>query len=168
MKRSLLTAATLALLAGTTLPAYAQVPAQTPGQTKAGTQGVGIQMSWLSGSGFAYRRWLDNGWGFQVAAFPLVLTDYYFFNPGGQVMKELFRNGNLRAYALSGVGAAMYGSTYGASGMDLGIPVGGGVDWFWGENLSINFGLGYTLSFHSNRRSPTLEPGGTVGVMLEW
>lgn len=164
MKRSLSVLATLAVVAGTSLPALAQTaPAPTPH-----TQGVGLQMSWLSGSGLAYRRWLPEGWGFQVAAFPYFTGDYYFFNPGGQVMKELFRGNNVRAYGLAGIGLATYGSSYSGSGFQLGLPVGGGLDWFWNDNFAWTFGVGYTLAFQSNSSMPSFTPGGTIGLMLEW
>lgn len=164
MKRSLSVLATLAVVAGTSLPALAQTPAAPAPHS----QGVGIQASWLSGSGITYRRWLADGWGLQVAAFPYFTGDYYFFNPGGQVMKELFRNDTFRAYGLAGIGMATYGSSYSGSGYQLGIPVGGGVDWFWGDTFAWTFGLGYTLAFQSTSTRPSFTPGGTFGFMLEW
>lgn len=164
MKRSLAALAILAVVTGTSLPALAQ----TPAAPEPHTQGVGIQMSWLSGSGLTYRRWLPEGWGLQVAAFPYFTGDYYFFNPGGQVMKEMFRNDNIRAYGLAGVGLATYGSSYSGSGFQLGIPVGGGLDWFWGKNFAVTMGVGYTLAFTSQSNMPSFTPGGTIGAMLEW
>lgn len=163
MKRSCSMLAALAVVVGTGLPAQAQVPAAPPPHT----EGVGIQASWLSGSGFTYRRWLHDGWGFQVAAIPYVAGGYYFFNAGGQLMKEMFRNRTIRAYGLTGVGAALYGDGS-STGFDLGVPVGGGLDWFWGDNFAVTFGLGYTLAINSRSTGLGVTPGTTVGVLLEW
>lgn len=148
MTRSLPALASLAIVAGTSLPALAQTPA-------AHTQGVGFQTSWPSGPAFTYRRWQPDGWGLQVS------TALFIAPIEGHVMKEFFRGDTLRAYGLTGVSLAYPGST-------LGLPLGAGLDWFLDNNFALTFEAGYTLALNFGPSRLSFMPGGTIGLMVEW
>lgn len=178
MARSSLLVAMLAFGLGGASPALADPSGSSAGLLEASplashTQGVGVQVSWLSGSGLTYRRWLDNGFGFQVSGVPFLTSGSSFINVGGQVMKEFFRSRTVRGYGLLGAGLAYsYGGTsYDNNGaqvaaptsLNVGIPLGIGGEWFVTDNLAFTAGAGYTLAFPLS-----FSPGGTIGLMLEW
>ena len=79
----------------------------TPGEVS----GYGLAVSWLSGSGFSYRRWMPGGWGYQVSGFPYINGQDYFVNVGGQWMQTLVEVSAFRAYGLVSAGLA-HGNTF--------------------------------------------------------
>lgn len=127
-------------------------------------QGFGVAVSWLSGSGFSYRRWMPSGRGYQVSAFPYVNGSETFFNVGGQIMQSFFEATGGRAYGLLAAGTA-FGSVVEREPERLlwNLSVGGGADLRLTSNLVLSAQLGYSLSA-GNR----IGPGAGVGAYVEF
>ena len=121
--------------------------------------GYGLAVSWLSGSGFAWRRWLANGWGWQLAGIPYSDGTNYFHNVGAQVMRQMVDGRLGRMYLLGATGLA-YG-TAGPTGwyqrgedefswtrqptLLWNLSAGLGADFRLTPNLVLAFGAGYSL-----------------------
>lgn len=152
-------------------------------------QGVGVQYSSLSGSGASYRRWSENGWGFQVAGIPaLSFTDSRttgFVNLGLQGMSPLLKTDRLRLYTLLGLGAlyrpnevrhtydpeTQLSTSYVGTAWDLGLAPGVGVDYRIHDRFLLTGALGYTFSrqsFGPATSSYGYSPGVTLGTLIEW
>lgn len=168
MRHSPVTAITCALLLLSATPVLAKESASPSAAVfPQHEHAFGLTGSWLSGSGFTYRHWFENEWGFQIAAVPFIAPQFTFVNGGGQVMKHFFRNDKVRIFGLAGVGVGYY-----TDNTVVGIPVGAGLDWFVSDNLLFNLSLGYTLSSnHANRQDvafDTFMPAPGVGFLMEW
>lgn len=139
-------------------------------------QSLGVSVSWLTGSGLSYRRWFENGYGYQVAGVPLVTTTNTFVNVGAQVMQVITKNEAFRIYGLTGFGVG-YGASNGfGTGVpinhtDIGVPLGVGFDWYVARNVACTLGVGYTLSTSFNGSQSAgygFTPGFSFGSFLEW
>lgn len=145
---------------------------------------LGAGGSNISGSGITYRRWFENGWGYQVAGLPVVTVDQSgwrtWINLGAQGMLSIYRTDRVRLFALAGLGAAhsstpLYDGSGAVSGastrLDLGVAPGIGADVFVFNNVALTASLGYTLS-RTTLNTPTpqwgLNPGASFGALVYW
>lgn len=146
--------------------------------------GVGLSASWLAGSGITYRRWLDNGFGYQVAAIPFFQPNngeaIGFVNFGVAAMGTLLRAESFRGFWILGYGTYLTReNVFGANGdrtvkalADLGIAPGFGIDYLIGQNLALHAGLAYTVSFKIRPPERVAEagwgfgPGGQIGTFF--
>jgi hypothetical protein len=134
--------------------------------------GLGLGVSTLAGSGITYRRWLDNGVGFQVAGIPFVgMKDDGslggFYNIGAQVMYAPLRFDSVVCYGMLGAGV---GNNLYAGKSDAGIAPGIGLDWYLSPSFVLVTTVGYTLSMTQTlsprRTTYGLSPGFTVGGLV--
>lgn len=152
--------------------------------------GYGLSVSWLSGSGFAFRRWLANGWGWQVAGIPYSDGVSYFHNAGGQVMRQLIEGGQGRLYMLGATGAAYgnmattgwYRRSEDGQSVELlptllwNLSAGLGADLRLTPNFVLAFGAGYSLGPQATvspdgrvrTESLGITPGFSIGTFLEF
>lgn len=180
---------------GTAVPASEASGTASPsvpdlGSVQAELTGYGLSVSWLSGSGFAWRRWLSDGWGWQLAGIPYSDGTDYFHNAGGQVMRQLFEGRPGRLYLLGAVGAA-YGTT-GPTGWDQlsddgrtynrqptllwNLSAGLGADLRLSPNFVVALGAGYSLSprasidasYRVRTESVGVTPAFSAGTFLEF
>lgn len=147
---------------------------------------LGVGASNIAGSGLTYRRWYENGWGYQVAGLPIVTVDQNVWrtwvNLGAQAMLSIYRTDRVRLFGLLGLGAAYTsnpnydpntGTYTGASSnrWDLGVAPGIGADVFVFNNVALTAALGYTVSrttLDAEVPQYGLNPGATVGVLVYW
>ncbi|MNX57337.1 hypothetical protein D3C86_881530 [compost metagenome] len=168
MSRHLLSAA----LVVTTLAAAPATAVAAEQPAPSNPNGLGLSVSTLAGSGVTYRRWLDNGLGFQVAGVPFMgMKDDGslggFYNIGAQVMYAPLRFDNVSFYGMLGAGV---GNNLYAGRSDAGIAPGVGMDWSLSPNFALVAALGYTLSMTQTasprRTTYGLSPGFTVGGLV--
>lgn len=137
---------------------------------------LGVSVSWLTGSGLTYRRWFENGLGFQVAGVPMLTTTNTFVNVGGQVMQLITKNDAFCLYGLTGFGVGYSASNGFGTGVpinhtDIGIPLGVGMDWYVTRDVACTLAIGYTLSTSFNGAQSAgygFTPGFSFGTILEW
>lgn len=151
------------------------------------SHGVGLQYSLLSGSGVTYRRWHENGWGYQVSGIPALSFSSGkasgFINLGMQGMLVHLQTNRMRLYSMFGIGAYYRPSetryytpegTYGertGEAWDIGIAPGLGLDYRLYDRFVLTGALGYTFSrqkFHIDPETYGYSPGVSLGLMLEW
>jgi len=160
------------------------------GSVQSDLTGYGLAVSWLSGSGFAWRRWFASGWGWQVAGIPYSDGSAYFHNVGAQVMRQMVDGRLGRMYLLGATGVA-YGTAgptgwyrRGSDGISWtrqpsllwNLSAGLGADFRLTPNLVLAFGAGYSLGPQatyddlSNDRIETLgvTPAFSFGSFLEF
>ncbi len=144
--------------------------------------GIGVTVSWVAGSGVSYRHWWQNGFGFQVAAVPLISYQNDslsgLMNVGVQGMGPIVLNRTFRLFWLLGYGAAFdrgyfYNLSYAgkpdAYRLDQGVAPGVGLDLMITPNFALHAGLAYTVSYSGNSETGTLvlkpgfSPGGAIG-----
>lgn len=145
---------------------------------------LGVGGSNLAGSGLTYRRWFENGWGYQVAGVPLVSVEQNtwrtWVNLGAQAMLSIYRTDRVRLFGLAGLGAAYASNpvmdqtgafTGTTTRLDIGLAPGIGADVFVFNNVALTASLGYTFSRTTvDALAPQwgLNPGGSFGAMIYW
>ena len=143
-------------------------PAMAQGQDLAPreTQGVGLMISNIAGSGLTYQRTFKNGFGFHVSGIGWGQGGSFFYNFGGAVTKNLMTRDWGDLYGLVAVG---YGVNL--SSAFSGVPAGSRIESNIAPGIGVRWGiltaeLGY--SFYMNSGGPGLTPAGGVGVMFNF
>lgn len=127
------------------------------------SQGVGIYVSNIAGSGLAYHRTYADGWGWRVAGLGRGEGAATFFNVGGALTRELDRRPWGTLYGLLGAGAGL-DSFYGAYGMppanNVQFNLSPGIGFAWGPLVAE---IGYSVYY--NGVTPGFGPGGGLGLV---
>jgi hypothetical protein len=134
-------------------------------ETTADTQGVGMYISNIAGSGLTYSRHFNNGWGFHLSGIGWGQSGNAFINAGAAVTRDFTIANEARLYGLVAVGTGL-GSFAGAapanpSRPDLQANFAPGVGLALGP---FNVELGYSV--FTNQTGPGFCPAGGAG--LSW
>lgn len=141
-------------------------PAMAAPQEREETQGVGLYVSNIAGSGFTYWRQIGGGFGFHVSGIGWGQGASSFFNVGGAVTKEFDRREWGSLYGLLAVGTGV-GSFLGGSGLSSSLDL----------QTNITPGVGVTMgpifleagySVYRNSGGVGFVPAGGAGLLWKF
>lgn len=130
------------------------------------SQGVGLMISNIAGSGLTYQRVFPNGWGFHVSGIGWGQSGSFFYNFGGAVTKSFIERewGNVYGLVAVGYGLNLFtGLSKGTGSANIESNLAPGIGVNWGI---LTAELGY--SFYNNASGPGLTPAGGVGLMFRF
>lgn len=140
------------------------------------SDGLGLSISWLAGSGLTYRHWFNNGTGLQVAATPFFQpsggTISGFANVGLQGMHTVLHAETFRAFWILGYGLLVMTNGTDSPSMDHGVAPGIGLDYYPTKNLALHAALAYTVSYKIRPAGKDFDaglgfsPGGALGAFF--
>jgi hypothetical protein len=130
------------------------------------SQGIGMMISNIAGSGLTYERVFRNGWGFHVSGIGWGQGSSFFYNFGGAITKNIVERewGDVYGLVAVGYGLNLFSGFSGVPGnarVESNVAPGIGVRWG-----ILTAELGY--SFYLNSGGPGLTPAGGAGLMFHF
>lgn len=156
----------LALAFGLSAPPAMATDYGTGTPAPQGSQGVGLMISTIAGSGLTYQHVFPNGWGFHVSGIGWGQGASFFYNFGGAVTKTFIERewGNVYGLAAVGYGLNLFsGLSRGTGSATIESNFAPGIGVNWGI---LTAELGY--SFYNNSGGPGLQPAGGAGLMFRF